>query len=110
MKIYAPVANVNGVYASVLFVDSVGETDNPKLIKWFASHGYRLEDQRVEQAATIRTEDVLTRVVEDVEVATQPDFEAMTPIELREWMKENGYGSVIKNIRSKDKLLELLQK
>lgn len=110
MKVYAPVDNVNGVYASVLFVNSVGETDDPKLIKWFASHGYRLEDQRVEQVATVQTEDILTRVVEDVGVAPQPDFETMTPLELREWMKENGYGGVIKNIRSKDKLLELLKK
>ena len=39
MKIYAPVDNVNGVYASVLFVNSVGETNNPALIHWFKTHG-----------------------------------------------------------------------
>jgi hypothetical protein len=33
----------------------------------------------------------------------------MTPIELREWMRENGYGSKIKNIRNKEKLLEILR-
>ena len=35
MKIYAPVKDTNGVYASVRFVNGVGETDDPKLIKWF---------------------------------------------------------------------------
>ena len=43
MKIYAPVENINGIYASVMFVNSVGETDNPALIEWFRSHGYRIE-------------------------------------------------------------------
>ena len=28
MKIYAPVKDANGVYASVRFVNGVGETDN----------------------------------------------------------------------------------
>lgn len=109
MKIYAPVENVNGVYASVLFKNSVGETDNPALIKWFKEHGYRVEDQNIEQAVIIKHEDILTRVVENVEEATPPDFDAMTPIELRSWMKENGYGSEIKNIRDKNKLLKIIR-
>jgi hypothetical protein len=109
MKIYAPVNNVNGVYASVLFKNSVGETNNPALIEWFKAHGYR-----VEESPKVRQEDLLTKVVETieetVETPTQPDFESMTPLELRDWMKENGYGNVIKNIRNKEKLLELLKK
>lgn len=112
MRIYAPVDNVNGVYASVLFVNSVGETDNPALIKWFKSRGYRVEDQRVERVATVTLDDrsVLDRVVEDVGDTSQPDFDSMTPNELRDWMRENGYGSQIKNIRNKDKLLEIIRK
>ena len=43
MKIYAPVKTANGVYASVRFVDGVGETDNPRLIEWFQTHGYKCE-------------------------------------------------------------------
>ena len=39
MKIYAPVKNTNGVYASVRFVNGVGETDNPRLIEWFKKNG-----------------------------------------------------------------------
>lgn len=116
MKIYAPVKNTNGVYASVRFVNGVGETDNPHLIKWFETHGYTVEkcvethesspekcneSQRVEGAATAHDGDVGN--------ADQPDFDSMTPIELREWMRENGYGSKIKNTRNKEKLLEILR-
>lgn len=105
MKIYAPVANVNGVYASVLFKDSVGETNNPALIEWFKAHGYRLEE-----SPKVQQEDLLTKVAEEVETPSQPDFESMTPLELRDWMRENGYASAIKNIRNKEKLLELMKK
>ena len=105
MKIYAPIENVNGVYASVLFKNSVGETNNPALIEWFKSHGYRIEE-----SPKVQSEDILTKVVEQVETPTEPDFESMTPLELRDWMRENGYANVIKNIRNKEKLLELMKK
>ena len=107
MKIYAPISNVNGVYASVLFKDSVGETNNPALIEWFKAHGYRLEE-----SPKVKQEDLLTKVVETVEVekSAEPNFDSMTPLELRDWMRENGYASVIKNIRNKEKLLELMKK
>ena len=107
MKIYAPVANVNGVYASVLFKDSVGETNNPALIEWFKAHGYRLDE-----SPKVPSEDLLTKVIDEVkaEKSAEPDFESMTPLELRDWMRENGYASVIKNIRNKEKLLELMKK
>lgn len=107
MKIIAPVENVNGVYASVLFKNSVGETDNPALIHWFKSHGYKVEE-------THSAEEHLNLVCDTLEPkpneTTEPDFEAMTPLQLRDWMKENGYGSQIKNIRNKSKLLELMNK
>ena len=96
MKIYAPVDNVNGIYASVLFVNSVGETDNPALIEWFKSHGYRLE----------KCEDSIEKTMEKCDT---PNFETMTSDELREWMREHGYGAKIKNTRNKDKLLEIVK-
>jgi hypothetical protein len=33
----------------------------------------------------------------------------MTPNEIRDWMKENGYGHKMKNIRNKEKLLEIIR-
>lgn len=42
-KIYAPNKSFNGESASVIFVDGVGETDNPHLIQWFKEKGYTVE-------------------------------------------------------------------
>lgn len=101
-KIYAPVKNANGVWASVRFVNSVGETKNPALVEWFRQHGYRVE----------RCDEVVQIPVEKCEVSnvdSEPDFESMTPLELREWAKANGLGGVIKNTRNKEKLLELIR-
>ena len=95
MKIYAPVKDANGVWASVLFVNGVGETNN----------GYRIEEETI--SPTTYSEEVLTQVVEKVDI--EPNFDGMTPNELREWMRDNGYGGQIKNIRNKDKLLEILR-
>ena len=110
MKIYAPVKDANGVYASVRFVNGVGETDNPHLIEWFRNHGYKIP---IEDSPTIPTvqpvekcEDFLEKVLEKCD---EPDFDAMTPLELREWAKANGFGGLIKNTRNKEKLLEIIR-
>lgn len=111
MKIYAPVKDACGTWASVRFVNGVGETDDPTLIEWFRNHGYKVpmnEEQRVERAATVQTEKV-PQSVEDVGSADQPDFDSMNPNELRDWMKANGYGSQIKNIRNKEKLIAIIR-
>ena len=44
MKVYAPNNNYTGVSASVAFCNGVGETDNPHLLKWFRTHGYKVEE------------------------------------------------------------------
>ena len=101
MKIYAPIKNATGTWCSVRFVNGVGETDNPHLIEWFKSHGYKVEESRI---VNVPAETVLNEVVEKT-----PDFEEMTPFELREWMKANGLGMKVKNIRDKDKLIEIIR-
>ncbi len=102
MKIYAPIKETNGVYASVMFVNGVGETDKPSLIKWFKEHGYRVEETKPS------IEKVVDSVLETVEKKDKP-LEEMTPNEIRDWMKENGYGHKMKNIRNKEKLLEIIR-
>ena len=42
-RIHAPNKNYNGTSASVAFQQGVGETDDPTLIAWFQSRGYRVE-------------------------------------------------------------------
>ena len=117
MKIYAPVKDTNGVHASVRFVDGVGETDNPHLIKWFRTHGYGVEE--VDLSVESKTEPVVETVETVVEIDTEdemmgyadktPRLEDMNPLELREWAKANGKGHLIKNTRNKEKLIEILR-
>lgn len=42
-RIYAPNPIYNGTSASVAFQQGVGETNDPDLIAWFQSRGYRVE-------------------------------------------------------------------
>lgn len=57
-KIYAPNPRYSGISASVKFVNGVGETDDPRLIKWFKSKGYKVEDVKKN---TKKTETKLTK-------------------------------------------------
>ena len=121
MKIYAPVKDACGTWASVRFVDGVGETDDPSLIEWFRRNGYELEEnviakrQRVERAVSDSTNEMPNEIVDEAidrvtdESADQPDLDSMTPYELREWMKDNGYGLKMKGVRSKEKLLAIIR-
>lgn len=102
MLIYAPNKHATGVWCSTKFVNGVGETNDPHLIKWFLDHGYKVEDPH----AVVKPQVVVETPTEVVE-ETEPDLEAMTPNELREWLKANGHGSKIKNIRDKEKLLNI---
>lgn len=106
MKIYAPVKDFNGLRNNVRFVNGVGETDNPFLITWFESHGYRIVDES--HIATVKIVND-TEFVEINKLADEPDFDSMTPLELREWARANGLGSKIKNTRNKEKLLEIIR-
>ena len=119
MKIYAPVNDANGVYASVRFVNGVGETDNPQLIKWFATHGYTVENTQ-ENTQELRANLIIEPQNDQIELADDevelmgyadktPKFEDMTPNELRDWAKANGFGNKIKNTRNKEKLIEILR-
>ena len=111
MKIYAPVKDFNGLRNGVRFVNGVGETDNPQLSEWFRSRGYK-----VAEMVTLDPLETLETLVDEAEYVEinkladeEPTFEDMTPNELRDWMKANGFGSKIKNIRNKEKLLEILR-
>ena len=114
MKIYAPVKDANGIYASVQFVNGVGETDNPKLIEWFKTHGYKVEkSDNTPNLVIEKSNDEIEVENDEVEMMgyndIKPNFEEMTPNELRDWAKANGLGGLIKNIRNKERLLEIVR-
>lgn len=48
-KIYAPNKAYNGMSATVRFINGQGETDNPKLLKWFKSRGYKVEAEQEQE-------------------------------------------------------------
>lgn len=47
-KVYAPLKTYTGISASVRFVNGVGETSDPDLLKWFEKHNYTVETKEVE--------------------------------------------------------------
>ena len=116
MKIYAPVKDFNGWRSNVRFVNGVGETNDAKAIEWFRKNGYKvpIED---EPTLVIDTPNDVLEVEDEEEEAVEmmgyaektPVLEEMNPNELRELAKENGKGHLIKNIRNKEKLIEIIR-
>lgn len=112
MKIYAPVKDFNGWRGNVRFVNGVGETNDPSLIKWFETHGYKVP---IQEAPPLVVEPVEVVVEEEETVEMMgyaektPVLEDMNPNELREFAKANGKGHLIKNIRNKEKLIEIIR-
>lgn len=60
MKIYSKNESYTGVSASVPFCNGRGETDDPYLIEWFRSHGYRVEEETVQEADAEKEEEAKT--------------------------------------------------
>ena len=119
MKIYAPVSDFNGWRNNVRFVNGVAETDDPSAIKWFETRGYTIENTQ-ENTQVLRDNLVIAPQNDQIEEENDevemmgyaektPKFEDMTPNELRDWAKANGFGGQIKNIRNKEKLIEILR-
>ena len=109
MKIYTLVKDFNGVRNGVRFINGVGETDDLKLVEWFRNQGYVVEKSRVEIAEMEVAPVTPVKEGETAETSKQPDFESMTPNEIRDWAKLNGYSNKIRNIRNKEKLLEIIR-
>lgn len=114
MKIYAPVKDFDGLRNNVRFVRGVGETEDQQLAEWFLSRGYTVEKcdnphTNIEECVSNLVIEVENDEIETPNDEVEPDFENMTPNDLRDWMREHGYGSKIKNTRSKEKLLEILR-
>lgn len=107
MKIYAPVKDFNGLRNNVRFIDGVGETNDLNALDWFRLHGYSVEKCEEEHNISVeKCDDSKQMTLDECDLEK---FKDMTPNELRDWMRENGYGAQIKNTRSKEKLLEILR-
>lgn len=81
--------NFNGLRASVMFKNSVGETKDEHLIEWFKEHGYEvIEPRKIEPSKLKRLEE-------------------MSVDELRAFLKENRMGIKMGSIKNKERLIEL---
>lgn len=82
-KIHAPNKNYNGLSASVMFVNGIGECSDPYLISWFKKKGYRVEEEL--------------------------NLDKMTVLELKEYAEANGIdlGGLTKKAEILEKLKEV---
>lgn len=55
-KIIAPNKEYTGISAGVLFVNGIGETENPCLLSWFDEHGYQIEKETKGKKVTVKKE------------------------------------------------------
>ena len=102
MKVYAPVKNASGVWASVRFIDGVGECDNPRLLQWFKAHGYKLENDDGKVIESTPGDQTFSQ-------KTGINVDLMTSEELRNFLIEKGLGNKVRSTRARDKLLKILE-
>lgn len=77
-KIIAPNNQYTGVSASVPFVHGVGQTEDKRLIEWFKSHGYTVEDEEPTQEP-VEEEPVPEEPVQEDELAEEHPDEVEVP-------------------------------
>ncbi|WP_337983441.1 Rho termination factor N-terminal domain-containing protein [Lysinibacillus sp. C5.1] len=104
-KVYAPNKAYNGITATVRFLQGEGETDNPKLLKWFEKKGYRVvkeqshiltDEKKVDESVQVSDENV---VEQNNDTSAINDYEKMNVEELKELaksMKIKGYSSMLR--------------
>lgn len=75
-KIYAPNKQYTGISASVMFVNGVGETSDPHLIKWFRERGYKVVEDAQEEEQPVNQPE---QEVEKEEESKQEDDQGEQP-------------------------------
>lgn len=112
-KVYAPNKAYNGITATVRFLQGEGETDNPKLLKWFEKKGYRVvkeqsyiltDEKKVDESVQVLDENA---VEQKNNTSSTNEYENMNVDELKEIaknLKVKGYSSMLR-----PELIEALQ-
>lgn len=82
-KIHAPNQEYTGVSATVVFVDGIGETEDPALLQWFLDKGYKVEG--------VDAEDLEEAPQEAIEMDVDEDrLDDMNMKELKAYAKQRG--------------------
>jgi|GEM_PF-6922987 len=111
-KIYAPNKAYNGITATVRFINGEGETENPKLLKWFTRKGYHVDEVKDEESpqAEINTiSEETTESISEQETAAESTnkYDGLNVDELKDIAKKHkikGYSSMLR-----PQLIEALQ-
>ena len=100
-KIICPNKEYTGVSASVSFCNGVGETEDPRLIKWFKDHGYTVTDKDKEEVIAEET-------ATEKEIYTKKALEGMGAPDIDELAAKEGID--ISNCKNKnDKIEKILE-
>ena len=103
-KIICPNKEYTGVSASVSFCNGVGETEDPRLIKWFKDHGYTVIDKEKAQIDGEKEEVTAT----EKEMYTKKALEGMGAPDIDELAAKEGVD--ISNCKNKnDKIEKILE-
>lgn len=100
MKVHAPV-KVTGRFASVNFVNGVGETDNPALLSWFKAHGYKIT-----KGESVKTKDNGIKLKKE---EIPDNIEDFTPYELRRWVADHNLNDAVGTTRNKGAILNIIR-
>lgn len=93
-KIETIVPGFTGVRAGVQFSNGVGYCSEPWKLGWFKQHGYIISDEPKKPIDIIHGDEL--EFIENASVD-----------ELKEFLKEHGQGSKIRNVKKREKLVEM---
>ena len=111
-KIICPNKEYTGISASVSFCNGKGETEDPRLIKWFKDRGYNVvNNEKVAEEAVIDEKE--KEIIEEVaatekEMYTKKALEGMAALDIDELAAKEGVD--ISNCKNKnDKIEKILE-
>ena len=86
--IKSPNKSYTGVSASVAFANGVGKTDNPYLIKWFKTHGYEIEEEKITPVVPLESMTIegLRKYADDLKI----EYDTKATKELIKTINESG--------------------
>lgn len=108
-KIMCPNKEYTGVSASVSFCNGKGETEDPRLIKWFEDRGYTVvNNEKVAEEAVIdeeaKEEVTAEETATEKEMYTKKALEGMAALDIDELAAKEGID--ISNCKNKNEKIE----
>lgn len=107
-KIICPNKEYTGISASVSFCNGKGETEDPRLIKWFKDHGYTVIDKEKTPIDREKEEVIAEETTTEKGMYTKKALEGMSAPDIDELAAREGVD--ISNCKNKnDKIEKILE-